>query len=49
MLKYSTKCLTILLAIVSAVSLVNVLVMYWFPINIPLVLFLLCGLQLLLS
>lgn len=35
MLKYSTKCLTILLAIVSAVSLVNVLVMYWFPINIP--------------
>lgn len=34
-LKYSIKCLTILLAIVSAVSLVNVLVMYWFPINIP--------------
>ncbi len=35
MLKYGTKCLTILLAIVSIVSLVNVLVMYWFPINIP--------------
>ena len=36
MLKYSTKCLTILLTIVSAVSLINVFVMYWFPINIPL-------------
>ena len=34
-LKYSTKCLTILLTIVSAVSLINVFVMYWFPINIP--------------
>lgn len=36
MLKYSTKCLTILLTIVSAVSLINVFVLYWFPINIPL-------------
>ena len=36
MRKYSTKCLTILLAIVSTVSLINVFVMYWFPINIPL-------------
>lgn len=35
MLKYSTKCLTILLAIVSTVSLMNIFVMYWFPINIP--------------
>lgn len=36
MLKYGTKCLTILLAIVSTVSLINVFAMYWFPINIPL-------------
>ena len=36
MRKYSTKCLTILLTIVSTVSLINVFVMYWFPINIPL-------------
>ena len=36
MLKYSTKCLTILLTIVSTVSLINVFVMYWFQINIPL-------------
>ena len=35
MLKYSTKWLTILLASVSTVSLINVFVMYWFPINIP--------------
>ena len=35
MLKYSPKCLTILLTIVSAVSIINVFVMYWFPINIP--------------
>ena len=35
MRKYSTKCLTILLAIVSVISLINVFVMYWFPINIP--------------
>lgn len=36
MLKYSTKCLTVLLTIVSVVSLINVFVMYWLPINIPL-------------
>ena len=36
MRKYSTKYLTILLTIVSTVSLINVFVMYWFPINIPL-------------
>ena len=35
MLKYSTKYLSVLLAIVSTVSLINVFVMYWFPINIP--------------
>ncbi len=35
MLKYSTKCLTILLAIVATVSLTNVFVMYWLPIIIP--------------
>ena len=35
MLKHSTKCLTVLLAIVSTVSLINVFVMYWVPINIP--------------
>ena len=35
MLKYITKSLTILLFIVSAVSLLNVLVMYWLPIDIP--------------
>jgi len=35
MRKYSSKFLTILLAIVSTVSLINVFVMYWFPINIP--------------
>ncbi len=35
MLKYSKKCLTILLTIVSVSSLINVFVMYWFPINIP--------------
>ena len=35
MLKYSTKCLTVLLAIVSSVSLINVFVMYWLPIQIP--------------
>ena len=36
MRKYSTKCLTILLTIVSTVSLINVFVMYWFPIKFPL-------------
>ena len=36
MQKYSSKCLTILLTVVSTVSLINVLVMYWFPIVIPL-------------
>ena len=36
MLKYSTKCLTIMLSIVSTVSLINVFAIYWFPINIPL-------------
>lgn len=35
MQKYSTKCLTLLLAIVSAVSLINVFAMYWLPINFP--------------
>ncbi len=35
MRKYSTKYLTILLASVSVISLINVFVMYWFPINIP--------------
>lgn len=35
MLKYSTKCLTVLLTIVSTVSLINVFVMYWLPIRIP--------------
>lgn len=35
MLKYSTKCLTVLLAIVSTISLINVFVMYWLPILIP--------------
>ena len=35
MLKHSTKCLTILLTIVATVSLTNVFVMYWLPINIP--------------
>ena len=35
MSKNSTKCLTVLLAIVSTVSLINVIVMYWFPIDIP--------------
>lgn len=36
MRKYSLKCLTFLLTIVSTASLINVFVMYWFPINIPL-------------
>ena len=36
MLKYSTKCLTVLLTIISVASLINVLIMYWLPINIPL-------------
>lgn len=36
MLKYSTKCLTVLLTIVSVVTFVNVLVMYWLPINMHL-------------
>ena len=36
MLKHSTKCLTVLLTIVSVASLINVFVMYWLPINIPL-------------
>ena len=36
MRKHSTKSLNILLTIVSTVSLINVFVMYWFPINIPL-------------
>lgn len=35
MLKHSTKCLTVLFTIVSTVSLINVFVMYWVPINIP--------------
>lgn len=35
MMKYSTKCLTILLVVLSVVSLLNVFVMYWLPINIP--------------
>ena len=36
MFRYSTKWLTVLLTIVSVVSLINVFVMYWLPINIPL-------------
>ena len=36
MLKNYKKWLTSLLTIVSSVSLVNILVMYWLPINIPL-------------
>lgn len=36
MLKYSQKCLTVLLTIVSIVTFVNALIMYWIPINIPL-------------
>ena len=36
MLRYSQKCLTVLLTIVPIVTFVNVLVMYWIPINIPL-------------
>ncbi len=36
MLKYSKKYLTILLTIVSVVTFVNVLVMYWIPITMPL-------------
>lgn len=39
MLKYSTKFLMILLAIVSSVSLLNVLVMYWLPIILPFISF----------
>ena len=33
---YSQKCLTALLTIVSAVTFINMLIMYWIPINIPL-------------
>lgn len=36
MLKYSQKSLTVLLTIVSVVTFVNMLAMYWVPINIPL-------------
>lgn len=36
MLKYTTKCLQTLLTIVSIVTFVNVLVMFWIPILIPL-------------
>jgi hypothetical protein len=36
MLKYSQKHLTILLTIVSVVSLLNALTMYWLPVLIPL-------------
>ena len=36
MLKYSQKCLTVLLTIVSVVTFVNLLIMYWIPIIIPL-------------
>lgn len=36
MLKYSQKCLIVLLTIVSIVTFVNALIMYWIPINIPL-------------
>lgn len=36
MLKYSQKCLTVILTIVSIVTFVNVLVIYWIPINMPL-------------
>ena len=36
MLKYGTKVLIVLLTIVSTVSIINVIMMYWIPINIPL-------------
>ncbi len=36
MLKGSQKCLTVLLTIVSIVTIINVLIMFWFPILIPL-------------
>ena len=36
MLKCSTKYLTVLLEVISIISLINVVVMYWIPINIPL-------------
>ena len=36
MLKHNKKCLIALLTIVSIVTFVNVFIMYWFPINIPL-------------
>ena len=34
MMNYSTKCITILLNVISAISLINVSVIYWLPINL---------------
>ena len=36
MLKYIQKYLTVLLTIISVITFVNILVMYWIPINLPL-------------